>query len=148
VQYYRNPLTFPYLLGSTLLFLPLLYAPVTFPALNRSAAWVAFIIVFGYLGLSTALWMRSAFHLHWYVGPDSLRSVQTVRSGTITHDFPNSDFVSIDAHGPFVVVRRASGEQHVWPRWLRRKRKTFRWQLCEGRLQLIAAAAGACSQKV
>lgn len=140
---YRNPLSLPYMLGSVLAFMPILYAPFLFPVVNRAPTWIAAPIVLGYLALSTWLWMCSAFHLHWFVSRDRVRSVQSGRGASFTRDFENRDFISLVACGPFVIARRSSGKRHVWPRWLRRERATYHWELTDGRLQLRRPAAAA-----
>lgn len=141
-QHYLNPLTLPLVLSSGLLFGPIALAPVLFPAVNRLPAWTAIPILLGYLAVFSRLGSRGAFHLHWFVGRNNLRSVQPLRGGpSITQAFENRDFVSLTPHGPFVIVCRASGERHTWPRWLRSRRRTYRWELQDGRLRLRGTRA-------
>jgi hypothetical protein len=133
---YRNPLTLPYILGSTLLFMPIMFAPLFLPVVNTFPTWVPVAVVLGYLALQTTLAMRSALHLHWFVGPDTVHSVFATEGASRSYTYANRDIVSLEPWGPFVIVRRASGEWHVWPRWLRAKWTTYRWELLGGSLQL------------
>jgi hypothetical protein len=132
-----NMLTLPATLAGSMLFVGTMFLPFAVPALQQIVPpWLLTTVMLSVLAVVLTTPFHTALFMHWNISPETVWATQTGRGASMTRSFENQGFESFRVRGPFAIIRHTSGKRHVWPRWLRCKRITYRWRLHEGKLSL------------